>query len=577
MSSSLMNLSARKCSSFIYPVILSSLFAFASCTQDKSDSASVDSSQKSQVAFSSDLLGRLPENITGVLHWDLSTEGYQKLAQSPWADFSHTSVSNAGLSEGVDSFRLSLKRADINLEDKKQVQDLLTEGAIFTVPQKSGEKEIETKVGIIFRSASAEKRTEALTRLESSVKKDNPGEVSQLEIPNGKGFVVSGALQIAVGWTPEFCVISKDKQLVEAVIGKTGGAVPALYSQPEVLKATEGFPPSAERIASGYCGVQSCTSLLNPTMLESINSPGNTSGVDIESSGLQAIAFASSMSEVPENDFRVVFDSEQSSQTSILSHLKNSSAKSIIEITPGKPLLLVTLDTTLLRELRNSLVPSTDTATRKSLEFLDSVGRIAIIGQAAPLGQALLPVPDLLVALETEEPQKALESIQKFVSDGIQAMGVGNFPWTDKDIDGTPAKVISTPFGLGVALGIHKSTLLIASTENQLRSALTQLKSGESSFSKSLNTKAADFLIKEDSVSAFYLNFEQIGAMVENMGGLLSMYAPSSPDAQELLQQQNIKTLKSLGVLVGSATAEKNMIRIRTFYQPIPQQVAMTN
>ena len=76
-----------------------------------------------------------------------------------------------------------------------------------------------------------------------------------------------------------------------------------------------------------------------------------------------------------------------------------------------------------------------------------------------------------------------------------------------------------------------------------------------------------DHLTANPTLGSIYLNFNEVGSLMENVGGLVSMYAPQSDEAKKLTSPEQIAEIRKLGVMVGSVSVGEEVIELKSAYQ----------
>ncbi|MCB0324847.1 MAG: hypothetical protein KDD69_14790 [Bdellovibrionales bacterium] len=520
-----------------------------------------------QVELASELLKRVPGNAAGFFVWNGSHEAYGRLLESPWAGSTSLGSMLEGSNERVERVKKFLSAAGLDPDDKQTWRKLFSEAVFFVTPPEGGSA--EPVVGAVFRSDGidlAEKMAAIRKELAASGEK-----VADVAIDGGTGFniVVPQEADPASAPVPpqeqQLTVLVRDG--VAALASQEGVARNVLTAEPKNLptlvetddfkRAVAQFPAQGARFASGYLDVSKV-----------LGASGQLPGAPLETLPLRAVSIALSMTDAPQTDVRMLYR-EQNGEKSWIEQLVPSSSQELVSAVPTKPLLFFSVDGQALSKLKEmasaQIAAQPDLASQ--LAFIDGVKRLGISARLAPLGQSALPIPDLLLLLETDKPQEAQAQLKALIAGNMKnaPMMAGN-PWTEKELpDGTKVQSMITPLGFGAFLASAEGLLLAASTESQLRSALAER--GKPQFVGELSKPVSSVLADQSTVGNLYINFEQVGAFLENMGGVLAMFAPQDRAAQDWLLPENIASVKKMGLLVGSVTVEGDAIDIRSFYQ----------
>ena len=116
-------------------------------------------------------------------------------------------------------------------------------------------------------------------------------------------------------------------------------------------------------------------------------------------------------------------------------------------------------------------------------------------------------------------------------------------------------------------LAAKENMVLMSSTEMQMKDALQGKSSGR--FTQGLPAAARETVVDNATIGSFYLDFEQVAKVMENLGGMLAMFAPQESGKNTLLQPENLASIKKMGKAVGSVTVMPGVIQMQSFYQPI--------
>ena len=524
-----------------------------------------------EIDFSNTLVARIPSNSVGFLKWDGGHPAYEKLLNSPWGGKRQDSMSNLlqGANPQVAQIYSILDKVGLAPNDNDTWRKVFSEAVFFLSPPSNGG---EFGFGLVFKSKNIS-MTEKLKSIKAELGQNSIA-VKELNAEGASGISFdvptqgrdgTGHQTVFFAAKNEMAVLGSSQDVLDTVLRSKGDTVPTVAKSANLPKALRGAPPERDRFAVGYFDLQ-----------ELFAHAGTTpQGVELkkfqsEKFPLQGIGVALGMSDTPQTFIQATYDSKTGSP-SMLSNLRNSQSPVMLAAVPSKPLLFVSIDGQSLRRARDSIAASTPPEQQQlfaQLAFMDNLNRAGITARMAPVGQSILPVPDMMIILDTPNVIQAKDGIEKMIDTLAQASPTTQgMKWSDHDVDGkTKIRAMMSPLGLGVFLVATDKLVLISSAEAPLRAALQGQE--KDSFTKNLSDRAQTVLSKQPNVGTVYVNFEEVGLFMENMGGVLSMYAPQNQNTNKLLEQQNIDSMKKMGAIVGTVTLDEDAIGFRTFYQP---------
>ncbi len=507
----------------------------------------------------SSLVSRIPEDSLGFFAWEGSHPAYAKLSASPWGNTSGFTelLKNADgeAKEMIDT----LKQVGIDPTDKATWEALLSEAVFYFTAPADGVK--KPSMGVLFKSKDAGKLETLLTTVKSEAVKHNQ-KVSELKLATGKGFSVAGAQpenEIVVASENGVASIATTQALAEQTLASKGGKTPLLMTTASFSKASAGFPEASKRFATAYVDIEK-------TVQAAAKSGAKVDTAALDTVPLTAVALAFSMDESPETSLRFVYDDTKTANNPWLKSLNSSASKSFASVLPTKPLLVLSVDGKMIKDVKEVMLAGLGemgAVYRQQLAFLDDLTRIGIAASVAPMGQSLLPIPDLMIVAESSDAEKTKGQLQSILGLAMMSSGMPGMTWQDKQIEGTAVKSMTAPMGMGLFLASTKGLVVATSSEPVMKNALAS----KSGFSATLPKRGEQVFSDAQTVSNLYLNFEEIGSYVESMGGMVSMYAPQGQDASKFLNPENIQAIKKMGAMIGAVTIDKGIIGVDSFYQ----------
>lgn len=534
-----------------------------------------------ELKASESLIKFVPAAAYGFLHWNSRHPAYRRLAASPWAGGGALSVDSLTVSAGEKGKLIALlQRAGIDLTERTTYETLLAEAVAFASPAPTaGDK---PALALLFRADSAAVVSDHAKRVREELEKarvkiqehDLAGasvysfNYNDLLDPRGSGRSTAGEPRMRfIGWRGNVGAVATKLWPIELALSQTGAAVPANVDTPQFKEAVAGFPPAKHRYATGYMDIAA--------LLDDVNQAQGAAGMLEDAINLQLIpfkaaAFSLAMDDAPSNLVRLLYEVKDPEHKKWFRALHTSSSSGVASSMPEGPLVFFSVDARTLRDVKHLAGEATKLsggATSEVLGLVDSVRRLALYARVAPVGQAILPIPDVLVALETDDSQMLLQKLQNIIGSSAQSTGLTSGGWQEKELFGTPVKYIRSQLGVGAYMAAKDGAVVLASTEPLMRSILEGSASKASGFAGSVSSKTQQVLAEEDSLGNIYIDLQEVGSFMENMGNMLSMYAPQGNDAQKLLSPEAISKLKKMGAVVASVTVDDSSISLSNFYE----------
>ncbi len=546
--------------------LLVSVSTFLACSKKKSTSGSTTTDK---FELSGELLGRLPSTTTSFFRWDSTHKAYQKLLQSPWAgtgDFMSLAT-KAQQSKSGGRIEAAFKKAGLSLDDETALQRVFAKGVLFAAPASDGTSK-QPELGVMFRSDKSFDVPKSLDVLSEELKKEGLSVVPSaangikgmsFDLPCDASKPNCEPLKVFVGTKDGLTVLANQAEVVNQVHGRDGKARPGILDSPRLKRVAEGLPGNSSRFAFGFVDV---VTLLQQSeeFKKQLNNP--------EFGSLEAVALSFAMNDTPESDVRVLLDEKSSTSLQAVGS-KTPGGSQLYASISQKPIIFLSFDATVLRALRDLSIASKKAGAdqfAKQLSFLDDVGRVGIMATLATPGTSFLPIPNFMLMVESSKPEVVNQQLRGFVSALMSGSGMGTASgWTEKDLEGTKGHSMQGTLGIGAHIASGPGLVLLTTSEQQLKQGL---KGANPVFLGGLQGPAKQVFESRPTVGNFYLDFDQVASFMETMGGVLSLYAPQDKSAAEFLKPENIASLRKMGAMIGSVEQQKDMIALKSFYQP---------
>jgi hypothetical protein len=522
------------------------------------------------VDLSHTLVTRIPGDSFAFMKWDGAADAYSKLMASPWGKASYSMLTPKDGS-GHGQVSSLLKAIGLDPDDSNVWRQLLSEAAVFAVYPEPESK--EAALGVVFRARDL-KLAEKVTALKAELLKS--GETAgDLAAEDGTG--ISFSLKDSSGqqnstyylaYEGDIGVLSSNKAVLTSVLKSKGESLPGVAQSEGFKQGVVGLSAAQSRFGIGCIDIQ-----------QLLQHSGRNIPADMEKerAALKALVFAFSMEEAPLTVGRLVYDPTGLTPDSWLNTINASKADTLLAETPDKPLFFLSLDGLAVKRVKDAIgkeLAEAKPPALQQLSALDAVSRIALIAAVAPLGQSMLPLPDVMLVMDTNNPESTRQGIEELVKGSLaNSPSTAAMRWSEKDIDGkNKMKAIVSPIGVGAFLAVKGNLVFLTSTENQMRDVFTgKWKEG---IPKALTGQAKAVLVDNPSVANWYLDFQELAHMLDNAKGVLSMFAPQQQDAGSLLGPENLDFLAKKGKMVGSLSSRDRIIELRATYQvpALPQK-----
>ncbi len=538
-----------------------------------------------KIDLSATIIGEIPKDSLGFIQWDLTSTAYANLAKSPWGGNS-SFFSNLELaSQEENKFLDALKRAGIDPQKRETYEPILAQGVGFLAPaadvneklalglllQSKAGVNLGDKFGILKQELqNAGKKTEDISSGPVSGFRVDISDAPQAGQPAAAG--ATGKYLYLV-WSKDRGVFSNSKTLASTVLVSTSRQNPALVDSADFKSMISQLPAVSSQFGLGYLGVAD--------LLKHLEASGTPiPDAQLKNFPVKAIASAFSMGEAPQTDLKLLVKPEGAEQQKWFAVLNTSQSDKVLPAVPSNPFLFLSLDGETLKRAKanlGDLAKSGQPQADAVLAAVDQLQRVAIAASIAPVGQSMFPVPNVLIVAQASSPDQVQKALADATAFAVNSSGMMQAVWQEKDIDGVKVRAMNSPLGFGMYLASKGNLVIASSTEPQLKASLATIASGKG-FESALAPRIQKTLAKDMALANLYLDFNELGSMMENLGGMLTMFAPQQGEsAQKFLAPENIASIKKMGRFVGSLTVDKNVISITSYYQATPAQVASSN
>jgi hypothetical protein len=184
----------------------------------------------------------------------------------------------------------------------------------------------------------------------------------------------------------------------------------------------------------------------------------------------------------------------------------------------------------------------------------------------ARAGQGGSPFPDLLLAIDTEQPKATSTSLEQLISLGLMTAGQ-EAQWQSKEIAGATTRYFTSIIGAGVYITPLESSkaVLLATSEKAISDLLTASRDTSqgvrAAFSSALQAR-----IPASSLGVFYVNFPQVATVMDSVKGSLGMLTGGNSEIDQALDSSKIKPL---GMSLGDISYLDGVFRIQQAFDSV--------
>ena len=557
----------RSCSFFAAILVCFAVFSVLSCKKSGDEKTIVKTSHP----LDGTIVASLPQNTTGIFYWNSSSGAFKAFQTSQWSTssssslFDMSSISHPVVKEFVEA----LKANGIDPQKNETIENLFSEGVAFVGTNTDSVEEPLT-LGVVIKA----KDQQLVSSLAESIKKGLEAQgktVSPVDISTGKAvqFAVqmdiddpTSSKEIFLGWQKDLAILSTKKADVATILAGGQGSLPQALNTDSFQRSIKQFPAQKIQYGFGYIDLQAIVKVLQ-------NPASNNQAQSLNELPIEAAAIALGMRSAPFSEARILFSPKNESQKQLFNNIKQSTSGELLKVLSAEPMLFVSLDGETIKNAKENYLKKEGTDVPQELalqlEVLNNIKRLGIYAKNAPIGQAMLPIPDLMVLFETSDGAKLNDTLIQLLG-GLMAQGPTPTSWQSKKIDGQEVKYFLTPLGVGVYLTVTPNLLIAASSEGQIKTAIATAKNGTGAFMNSITNDAKPAFAEDGSCANIYLNFKQLSSLLQNLGGMAQMYAAQNPQLQKMLEPKQLDSLRKLGGMVASITVEEGAVVVKSSY-----------
>lgn len=558
-------------STLLLVVSIVACFLFVACNRKggETNKGTKEAVQVTADELASTLVSRIPKDSFGFALVDTHHPAFEKLEASQWGSGEQVLSNIEPQDAEAKKIMAAVSRAGLDLRDKEVRKKAFGQIVLFLAPsmraEQSGFPARFPEFGLLFKSQM--NLSEKTAQLKAELVKEGLA-LRDISVPEGVGFVFSEKPdqkwpeRVVFAATEELGIFCSNEQLALSVLDNKSEELPAIVASDRYKRATTGFPSQEARFSIGYFDLDRLVNAENDGL-------GNEQFKKFftESIALDALSFSAAMEQAPVKEVRLLPTPAKGGAPTVFSSAAASTTSKILPAVYGRPLLFFSVDGSTANSIKDLLLKAEEQKTlAEDLSFLQAISRLGIVVRVAPVGQSFLPLPDVAVIADTKDSVRVAKEVEGIVNKVVQNSALpGN--WTEKLLDGkTKVRSMVNPLGIGIFIAAKDNLLIVASSEIQMKNALAEQRD-QKGFINDLPS-LANPVFEQATVDNFYLNFEELASLLENMGGLLTMYAPQNNSSAKFLNPANIQALRKEGILVSYLVREADgMLVLKSHYQ----------
>jgi hypothetical protein len=516
----------------------------------------------------------LPDSTAAFIVLDFAGEGYKKFMASPWGgDMKGLNAlksaidelqANGGSEDHVKVAKTVLdslqKLGLVSPEGKSQVETVLSDAVGFISIKK--DDKIPVDVGVFARAASGVNLSERTATLKQ-ILTDAGLKVTDQEFGSSKGFAATMpvpaeenvTISLYVAGTAEKLGLSFSKEAVQGLLadGSTKGLA-NLRALPEFSQAEESVRSSEPPLSFAFISLK--------TFVSSFAQEPAASDDDFDPKDIPvtSIALSQNYADQMVTSAGVTVTPMNELQKSVFAAFENSAIPAHAFKLPADTAAALSLDSRVISKLENALKSLNDPSAAMVVEQLKNIQGITL---GLRNGDGSSPVPDIYLALDTSARDEVASTLETGIGLGMMATGQ-QLQWNTKEIGGSPTRYLMSPLGVGVYVSSPKSSnaLVVATSERAVQDIATS-NGGGASLDTSM-PKALRNRVGSSSTGSLYLNFIQLGTLVDAVKGTVASMMGPNPEMDKMLDSEQ---LRKLGVGIGSLSYTNGVFKIQSVFE----------
>jgi hypothetical protein len=544
------------------------------CSKKEGESATQQKSLAVPSLLDAPLLQKVPNTTAAFAVMDFAGDGYKRFITSPWGNdmkglnalkSAVDELESSGASEEqikvaktiLDSLQ---KLGLVSPEGKSQVEKVLTDAVGFLSIRK--EDKIPVDIGVFARGVSGVNLADRAATLKQ-VLTDAGLKIADEQFGSTKGFAATMpvpeeedvTISLYVVGTQDKFGMAFSKEAIQGLLadGSTQGFA-NLKALPEFTKAEESVRSSESPLSFAFLSVKTIVTSFAPEQGESDDA------FDPKDLPVTSVAMGQAYSDQMVTSAGVTVTPMNELQKSVFAAFENSGIPANAFKLPADTAVSLSLDTRVISKLESALKSLNDPSAAMVVEQLKNIQGITL---GLRNGDRTSPVPDIYLTLDSSARDQVASTVETGIGLGMMATGQ-QLQWNSKEISGAPTRYLMTPLGVGVYVSSPKSsnTLVVASSERAVQDIASSNGGGaslDSAMPKGLRNRVA-----ASSTGSLYLNFVQLGTVVDAVKGTVASMMGPNPELDQALDAEQ---LRKLGVGIGSLSYANGVFKIQSAFE----------
>lgn len=535
------------------------VIAFASCKKEEKTTSAIQAtpstanealgklaspSEVSSVS-STPLYASLPKEVAAFFSLDLQGAAFERLLTSKWGKSYLAKTSS--LTTQMPDLAAIMSEAGMDMTKPEELKKQLSQALVFLATPETGST---GQGGLILKSESEAKTQSLFTALTAAANKragsnpSAPGEFNLVvTVPQTAISADGGPQQIKkVTMTGKLVgdriIISDNAELLKKLANVT-----EKFASAELTEAAANA--GSNSVGIGFIDFQKLKSL----------SKDSSEPLPVKNGVISA-----QMSDHPTVQIKLAKE-----KTSVAAPT-SATTKVLLSSIPNDPLLYTVIEAGALRELAlESSTKAQEAMNDTQFAFVKSIGQVGLGAKVAADAQAMMPIPELIVSIQTSDTKGLMDTILNSASGAVKGYGLpGNT--TDKQIAGKTVKVLQGAMGVNLYAADLGGVVVAATTEQLIQGAIER-SAGQSAAS---NLSAANTSeLTKPGVAKLYLSFPELAKLLKSAQSMAAMAggAPGQENTMaSALSDENLKSLEDLGSLMGSINSDSQSYNVNISY-----------
>ncbi len=544
------------------------------CSKKEGDSAPQQKALVAPSLLDEPLLQKIPDTTAGFAVMDFAGDGYKRFMASPWGNdvkglnalaSAVEELETSGASEEqikvaktvLDSLQ---KLGLVTPEGKSQVEKVLSDAVGFISITKDSKVPVE--LGVFARAATGVNLTDRAALLRQ-ILTDAGLKVADEQFGSTKGFAATMpipeeegvTISLYVAGTQDKLGLAFSKKSIEALLadGPTKGFA-NLKALPEFAQAEETVRSSEPQLSFSFLSVKMFVTNF------AHDPEGGEDEFDLKEIPVTSVAMSQGYSNQMVTTAGITVTPMNELQKSVFSAFENSGIPSTAFKLPTDTAVSLSLDTRVIGKLESVLKGLNEPSAGMIVEQLKNIQGITV---GVRNGESSSPAPDVYLALESSARDQVASTVESGLDLAMMATGQ-QLQWNTKEISGSPTRYLLTPLGVGVYVSSPKSSnaLVVATSERAVQDIASSNSGGTSldtSMPKELRSR-----VSPASTGSLYLNFIQLGTLIDSVKGTVASMMGPNPELDQVLDSER---LKKLGIGIGSLSYTNGVFKIQSAFE----------